>query len=205
MRGVGEWPTKKIADYFQGKYSWDLLSARSIWSFGPDKSGPNILVDDSLPTETDKLLLGAVKDSVVQGFQWATREGPLAEEPIRNVKFRLLDANIAQEPINRGGGQLIPTSRRVAYSSFLMATPRLMEPFCFVEVVAPADCVPAVYAVLTRRRGHVLQDRQLPGTPLYLCKATLPCIDSFGFETDLRTHTQGQAFCMSVFDHWQVS
>ena len=29
-------------------------------------------------------------------------------------------------------------------------------------------------------------------------------MDSFGFETDLRTHTQGQAFCMSVFHHWQI-
>ena len=54
--------------------------------------------------------------------------GPLCEEPIRNVKFKILDATIAQEPIHRGGGQKIPTSRRVAYSAFLMATPRLMEP-----------------------------------------------------------------------------
>jgi U5 small nuclear ribonucleoprotein component len=29
-------------------------------------------------------------------------------------------------------------------------------------------------------------------------------IESFGFETDLRYHTQGQAFCQSMFDHWQV-
>ena len=47
--------------------------------------------------------------------------------------------------------------RRVAYSAFLMATPRLMEPYYFVEVQAPADCVSAVYTVLARRRGHVTQ------------------------------------------------
>ena len=29
-------------------------------------------------------------------------------------------------------------------------------------------------------------------------------MESFGFETDLRYHTQGQAFCLSVFDHWQI-
>lgn len=29
-------------------------------------------------------------------------------------------------------------------------------------------------------------------------------IESFGFETDLRYHTQGQAFCLSVFDHWAI-
>ena len=39
---------------------------------------------------------------------------------IRNVKFKILDAVIAQEPIYRGGGQIIPTARRVAYSAFLM-------------------------------------------------------------------------------------
>jgi translation elongation factor EF-G len=49
-------------------------------------------------------------------------------------------------------GQIIPTARRVAYSAFLMATPRLMEPYLFVEVQAPADCVSAVYTVLAKRR-----------------------------------------------------
>ena len=48
------------------------------------------------------------------------------------------------------------------------------------------------------------QDAPVPGSPLYTIKAFLPAIDSFGFETDLRTHTQGQAFCLSVFHHWQV-
>lgn len=79
-----------------------------------------------------------------------------------------------------------------------------MEPYYFVEVQAPADCVSAVYTVLARRRGHVTQDAPIPGSPLYSIKAFIPAIDSFGFETDLRTHTQGQAFCLSVFHHWQV-
>lgn len=198
------WNKKRLGEFFQNGYDWDLLAARSIWAFGPDATGPNILVDDTLPSEVDKSLLGAVKDSIVQGFQWGTREGPLCEEPIRNVKFKILDAVIANEPLHRGGGQVIPTARRVAYSAFLMATPRLMEPYLFVEVQAPADCVSAVYTVLAKRRGHVTQDAPVPGSPLYTIKAFIPAIDSFGFETDLRTHTQGQAFCLSVFHHWQI-
>ena len=87
----------------------------------------------------------------------------------------------------------------------LQATPRLMEPYYYVEVQAPADCVTAVYTVLARRRGHVTQDAAIPGSPMYTIKAFIPSIDSFGFETDLRTHTQGQAFCLSVFHHWQVN
>lgn len=115
-----------------------------------------------------------------------------------------MDATIADEPMQRSGGQMIPTARRVAYSAFLMATPRLMEPYYFVEVQAPADCVSAVYTVLSKRRGHITQDIPVPGNLLYIVRAFLPAIDSFGFETDLRTHTQGQAFSLSVFHHWQI-
>lgn len=43
-----------------------------------------------------------------------------ASPAMRNVKFRILDASLAQEPIFRGGGQIVPTARRVCYSSFLM-------------------------------------------------------------------------------------
>ena len=43
-----------------------------------------------------------------------------------------------------------------------------------------------------------------PGSPLYTVKAHIPALDSFGFETDLRIHTSGQAFSLSVFDHWSL-
>lgn len=152
----------------------------------------------------DSKLLSGVKESVKQGFQWGTREGPLCDEPIRGVKFRILDASLAQEPIYRGGGQIIPTARRVCYSSFLLATPRLLEPVYYVEVQAPADCVAAVYTVLSRRRGHVTKDIPKPGSPLYTVKAFIPVLDANGFETDLRTATLGQAFCQMSFDHWSV-
>jgi U5 small nuclear ribonucleoprotein component len=199
-----DWDAKQIEDFFHTKYDWDLLASRSIWAFGPNSTGPNILVDDTLPSEVDKKLLYSVKDYIVQGFQWGTREGPLCDEPIRNVKFKLMGAEISSEPIHRSGGQIMPTARRVAFSSFLLASPRLMEPIYFVEIQTPADCVSAVYGVLAKRRGHVQTSVPKPGTPLYTVCGFIPLIDSFGFETDLRTHTQGQAFCLSHFDHWEV-
>ncbi|KAF0462936.1 P-loop containing nucleoside triphosphate hydrolase protein [Gigaspora margarita] len=199
-----KWNVKDVAKFFEEKYSWDVLASRSIWAFGPDENGPNILIDDTLPAEVNKDLMKLVRDSIRQGFQWGTREGPLCDEPIRNVKFRILDAVIAPEPLFRGGGQIIPTARRVCYSAFLTATPRLMEPVYYVEIQAPADCVSAVYTVLARRRGHVTQDIPKAGSPLYTVKAYIPVIEANGFETDLRTHTQGQAFCQQMFDHWQI-
>lgn len=199
-----KWPVQKIGKHFQERYHWDLLASRSIWAFGPEETGPNVLQDDTLAEETDKKLLFSVRESIRQGFQWGTREGPLCDEPIRNTKFKILDTVLAPEPIYRGGGQIIPTTRRVCYSSFLVATPRLMEPVYEVIITAPADCVTAIYNVLSRRRGHVTKEVPIAGTPLYYMTALIPVIDSFGFESDLRSHTQGQAFCQQQFDHWQI-
>jgi len=194
----------EVSRFLQKKYGWDLLSSRSIWSFGPDDSSPNLFLNDTLPSEVDSQRLLNVKESVVQGFRWATREGPLCDEMIREVKFKLLDANIASESIYRGGGQIIPTARRIIYSSFLTAAPRLMEPVYGVEIQAPADVVQAVQTVLSRRRGRVISDVPKAGAPFYVMKAYIPVLESFGFEADLRSYTQGQAFGQLIFDHWAL-
>lgn len=197
-------PPKVLGKVLQEKYGWDLLASRSVWAFGPDARGANILVDDTLPSEVDKKLLYSVKESISQGFQWGCREGPLADEPIRNVKFRILDAQLAAEPIHRGGGQIIPTARRACYSAFLLATPRLMEPIYEVEVQSPASSIATIYTILAKRRGHVVKDTPKPGSTLYTVQAYIPVIDANGFETDLRIATQGQAFAMMTFSHWSI-
>ena len=73
-------PIRKVARFFEDNYDWDKLAARSIWAFGPEEMGPNILQDDTLPSQIDKKMLGSVRDSITQGFSWGTREGPLCEE-----------------------------------------------------------------------------------------------------------------------------
>ncbi|SBS84218.1 U5 small nuclear ribonuclear protein, putative [Plasmodium malariae] len=195
---------KNVISLLTDKHNWDILSIRSIWAFGPENNSPNILLDYSLYKETNKENLYSVKDNIIQGFCWATKEGPLIEEGMKNVKVKILSADIDNDPINRGAGQIIPTTRRAIYSSFLLATPRLLEPILFTEIICSGDSVSSVYNVLSRRRGHVLKDFPKVGTPLYMVHAYIPAIESFGFETDLRTHTSGQAFCLSMFDHWHI-
>lgn len=197
-------PVKVVAKYFEQEYHYDRLASTNIWAFGPEDMGPNMLQNDTLAAETDTKQLKTVRESLRQGFSWATREGPLCEEPIRNTKFRITDVTLANEAIARGGGQIIPTTRRACYSSFLLASPRLMEPIYSVSMLGPADSVSALYTVLARRRGHVLTDGPVPGTPLYRVQGLIPVIDSFGFETDLRIHTQGQATVSTVFEKFQI-
>ncbi|XP_052634586.1 elongation factor 2-like isoform X6 [Harpia harpyja] len=125
--------------YLAEKYEWDVSEARKIWCFGPDGTGPNILADIMKGVQ----YLNEIKDSVVAGFQWATKE-------------------------------------------------------CLEQVVG------GIYGVLNRKRGHVFEESQVAGTPMFVVKAYLPVNESFGFTADLRSNTGGQAFPQCVFDHWQV-
>lgn len=47
-------PVRKTGKFFEENYGWDLLASRSIWAFGPDDMGPNILQDDTLPSEVSR-------------------------------------------------------------------------------------------------------------------------------------------------------
>jgi elongation factor 2 len=191
---------KLRARYLNEKYEYDVTEARKIWCFGPEGTGPNLLIDCTKGVQ----YLNEIKDSVVAGFQWATKEGPLADENVRGVRFNLLDVTLHADAIHRGGGQIIPTARRVLYASMLTAAPRFFEPVYLVEIQCPEAAVGGIYGVLNRRRGVVIEESQIAGTPMFIVKAHLPVNESFGFTADLRSNTGGQAFPQCVFDHWQV-
>jgi len=186
--------------YLADKYEYDITEARKIWCFGPDTTGPNIVIDATKGVQ----YLNEIKDSVIAGFQWASKEGVLCDENMRGVRFNIYDVTLHTDAIHRGGGQIIPTARRVLYASALTAAPRLMEPVYLVEIQCPENAVGGIYGVLNRRRGHVFEESQVAGTPMFHVKAYLPVNESFGFTADLRSNTGGQAFPQCVFDHWQV-
>jgi len=186
--------------YLADKYDYDVTEARKIWCFGPDTNGPNLLIDCSKGVQ----YLNEIKDSVVAGFQWATKEGCICDENMRACRFNIYDVTLHADAIHRGGGQIIPTARRVLYACMLTAGPRMMEPVYLVEIQCPENAVGGIYGVLNRRRGHVFEEAQTPGTPMFVVKAYLPVNESFGFTADLRSNTGGQAFPQCMFDHWQV-
>lgn len=181
------------------EYGWDVTEARKIWAFGPEGTGPNLFVDT---TKGVNYLL-EIKESVVAGFAWATQSGPLCEEQMRGCRFNLMDVVLHADAIHRGMGQIMPTARRVCFSSLLSAGPGLLEPVYLANISVPQDAMGNVYGVLTRRRGHVFSEEQLAGTPQMTLLAYLPVLESFGFTADLRSNTGGKAFPQCSFDHWE--
>jgi elongation factor 2 len=181
-------------------YGWDMSDARKIWAFGPGTDGPNMVVDQTKAVQ----YLNEVRESVVTGFQLLASNGVLCEEPLRGVRFNITDVTLHSDAIHRGGGQIIPTAKRVFSAAELTAEPRLLEPVYLVEIQAPQTVVGGIYGVMSRRRGNVIEENQKYGTPLYMIKAHLPVMESFGFSQELRANTSGQAFPQMVFDHWAI-
>merc|ERR1719201_1003246 len=188
---------RKMAD----EYGWDVTEARKIWAFGPDGTGPNLFVDT---TKGVNYLL-EIKESVVGGFAWGCQNGPMCEEQMRGCRFNLMDVVLHADAIHRGMGQIMPTARRVCFSSMLTAEPGLLEPVYLCNISVPQDAMGNVYGVLTKRRGHVFSEEQRPGTPQMTLLAYLPVMESFGFTADLRSNTGGKAFPQMSFDHWEAT
>lgn len=127
----------------------------------------------------------------------------MCEENMRGIRINFLDCVLHADAIHRGGGQIIPTARRLYYACELTAKPQLQEPIFLAEITAPTDAMGGVYNCLNTRRGIVNEEEQVAGTPLNVVRAYLPVAESFGFTAHLRGLTQGQAFPQCVFDHWQ--
>jgi elongation factor 2 len=87
---------RKLAD----KYEWDINDAKKIWCFGPETSGPNLLVDQTKAVQ----YLHEIKDSFEAAFQWASKEGVMTEENMRGIRFNILDVALHADAIHRGGG-----------------------------------------------------------------------------------------------------
>ena len=183
----------------QTEYEWNPDEAKKIWCFGPDTTGPNLVVDNTKAVQ----YMHEIKDSIEAAFQWATKEGVMTEENMRGIRFNLEDVALHADAIHRGGGQLIPTARRVFYACQLTAEPRFQEPIFLVEIQCPDDAVGGIYQCLATRRGIVIGEEPVSGTPLVQLKAYLPVAESFGFTQALRAATSGRAFPQCVFDHWE--
>lgn len=112
--------SKRLADEF----GWDKGDTLKIWCFGPETAGPNMLVDLTRGVQ----YMHEIRDSCESAFQWASKEGILCEENMRQIRINIYDVTLHADAIHRGGGQLISTARRVYYACELTAEPRFQEP-----------------------------------------------------------------------------
>lgn len=74
-----------------------------MWSWGPPECcAPNLLIDATTRVE----FLNEIKSFVVSTFHMALKNGILCEEPLRGVRYKLMDVTHTPDAIHRGGASL---------------------------------------------------------------------------------------------------
>jgi elongation factor 2 len=132
--------TRKLVEDF----GWDKGDATKIWAFGPDMTGPNVIVDTTKGVQ----YLSEIRDSIESAFQWVTREGPLTDDNIRGIRWNINDVVLHADAIHRGAGQIMPTARRAMFAAELSGEVRLWQPIFLVEIQCPDEAIGGIYNVL---------------------------------------------------------
>jgi elongation factor G len=81
------------------------------------------------------------------------------------------------------------------------ASPVLLEPVMKVEIVSPEEYMGSITGDLSSRRGRIEGMNSRPGTQIIT--SMVPLAEMFGYETDLRSMTQGRAASTMHFARYE--
>ncbi len=185
--------SKERAKILREQAGWPTDEARRIWAIDETI---NVFIDLTSGVQH----LREVKDTIIQGFRLAMREGPLAMEPVRGVKVKLHDAVVHEDPAHRGPGQIYPAIRNAIYAGMLTAKPTLLEPIQKLDIKAPIEYLGNITTIITKKRGRILQVSQQG--PVARILAEIPVAETFDLAEQLRGATAGKAIWGQEFSRW---
>ncbi len=184
----------KRAKILRDEAAWDHDEARRIWAIDENI---NVFIDRTSGIQ----YLREVRDTIIQGFRLAMREGPLALEPVRGLKVVLHDAVIHEDPAHRGPAQIYPAVRNPIYAAMLSSRPTLLEPIQKLEIKFPIDYLGPISAIITKRRGRIINVVHMIGN-LVKMLAEVPIAESLDLANELRSASAGKAFWGTEFSRW---
>ncbi len=127
--------------------------------------------------------------AIQKGIEEQMQNGVIAGYPLLGLKARLYDGSFHEVDSNEMAFKIAASQALKKYAP--QAKPVLMEPMMQVEVVTPEDYMGDVMGDLNRRRGLVQgMDDTVSGKVI---NAQVPLGEMFGYDTDLRSATQGRA------------
>ncbi len=173
---------KKLAEQLR-EHGMDKKLAKNIWSIKRD----NMLINESKGVQ----YLNEAKDLIVQAFEEAVEEGPLAREKLSRTKILVKDASLHEDAVHRGPAQVIPTLKKGIKATVLTGKPKLLEPKKKIYIDTPQEFIGEITKDIRNRRGKVENMEQKGRTTKVTTK--VPVAETFGFSSDIRSITQGKA------------
>ena len=144
-----------------------------------------------IPKPLLSVLKEALNDAVLGG-------GALCGYPLVYLKVHLSDYSF--DPGNTDDACYKAATAQAFRRALDEAHPILMEPIMQVEITSPEEYAGGLISDVNSRRGHVQNVEQKHH--LQAVQAQIPLADLFGYETDIRSLSQGRASSSMMFNHY---
>lgn len=172
---------KESAAEFQ-EYGMEKDEAKKVW----DVYNKSVFINATRGIQ----YLDEVKELLIEGFESALDDGPVANEIAMGLKFKLVDAKLHEDAVHRGPAQVLPSIRKAVYGSIMLAKPTLLEPMQKVFINTPSEYMGSCTREIQNRRGQIVdmtQDRDMVSI-----ESKVPVAEMFGFAGDIRSAAEGR-------------
>lgn len=160
----------------------DKEEARRVW----DVYEKNLFINMTRGIQ----YLDEIKELLLDGFESAMDNGPIAKEKVMGVKIKLMDAKIHEDAVHRGPAQVLPAIRKGIFGAMMSAEPVLLEPIQKVFINVPQDYMGSATREIQNRRGQIVNMTQ--EGDMVTVESTVPVAEMFGFAGDIRSATEGR-------------
>lgn len=173
----------------RGQYGHVIIDAEPL-ERGEGFQFENKIVGGVIPKEFIK--------PVEEGIKEALTSGVVAGYPVVDVKATLHDGSY--HDVDSSEVAFKVAGSMAIQDAVKKSSPVLLEPVMKVEVITPEEFMGDVMGDINSRRGHVesMGDRG----KAKIIEAYVPLAEMFGYETDLRSMTQGRAASSMELSHY---
>lgn len=185
----------KVEEKNVRKFLKDLIPKLVDYGMGRDEAkklydifNKNTLIDSTKGIQ----YLNETMELVIESFEKVMDSGPLCGEPCTALKVKLHDAKLHEDAIHRGPAQVLPAVSDAIKEAILRAKPTMLEPVQTIRIDVPEELMSNAMNQVTNRRGQIGDVKTEMGAAVIECK--LPVAEMFGFESQLKSATQGKGF-----------
>ena len=159
--------------------------------YAKDEDNPK--VEDSFLFE-EKIVSGRIPKqyipAVEKGLRQSILKGTLAEYPVVGMRMFLADGSYHDVDSSEMAFQA--AARGMFRETMPKTKPQLLEPVMYCEIECPEASQGSIVGDLTSRRGIMESTDINPDGSVLIC-CEIPLSETFGYATDLRSMSQGQA------------
>ena len=139
--------------------------------------------------------------SVEKGFRQCLEQGPVARFPVIGVRVELNDGSF--HAVDSSDKAFQTAAAACFRSHFRKMKPVLLEPIMTLEIECPRLFQGSIAGDLGSRRGIIISSDMVG--ELVTIRGRVPLAETFGYATDLRSLSQGQAtFTMELLGYRRV-